>query len=102
MTLEEEILAMENEAAATVASTRAEAKILLSSVDRKKEQIAEEIAARLEREKAEIAEGCRMKLKSKLAEIEKEKQEKIRTIEKSAGRKSRDCAGAILKKLLGE
>lgn len=101
MTLEEEILGLENEAAATVASARMEAKTLLAAVDRKKEQIAKEVAARLEAEKAVIAEEYGMKLKKRLAEIEREKQERMRALEESAARKSAVCVKAILGDLLG-
>ena len=101
MTLEEEILAMESEAAATVASARVEAKNLLSAVDRKREQLAKEVAARLEVEKAGIAEEYGIKLKKRLAEIEMEKGERMLALEESAARKSGDCVKAIMKDLPG-
>ncbi|MEJ2746017.1 MAG: hypothetical protein P8123_10100 [bacterium] len=102
MTLEEEVLAIEKEAAATVASARAEAKILLASVEQEKQRIADEFATRLEGEKARTAEQCKTKLADALAEIEKEKQDGIKAIEGSAAKKSGDCVDAIMKDLLGE
>lgn len=101
MTLEEEVLAIEKEAAATVASARMEAKSLLSAVDRKREQIAKEAAARLEAEKAGLAEEYGITLKKRLAEIERERQERMRALEDSAARKSGECVKATMKDLLG-
>jgi hypothetical protein len=102
MTLEEELLAIERDAAATVASARSEAKSLLASVEKEKQRIADEFAARLEQDKARAAEACQTKLTEALAEIEKEKQKGIKAIEESAVRKSGDCVKAILRDLLGE
>jgi hypothetical protein len=102
MTLEEEILAIEKDAAATVASAMTEAKNLLASVGRERQRIAGEFAARLEQDKARAAGECRTKLTDALAEIERKKQEGIGAIEESAARKSGDCVKAIMKDLLGE
>jgi hypothetical protein len=102
MTLEEEVLAIEKEAAATVASAMTEARSLLASVEKEKQRIADEFAARLEQEKAKAVGECQTKLSDKLADIEKEKQDGIKAIEGSAAKKSGDCVDAIMKDLLGE
>ena len=102
MTLEEEVVAIEKDAAATVASARAEAKNLLASVEKEKQRIAAEFAARFEQDKARTAESCKTKLAEALTEIEKEKRAGIGAIEASAARKSGDCIKAILRDLLGE
>jgi len=101
MALEEELLAIERDAAATVASARAEARSLLASVEKEKQRIADEFAAQLEQDKARAAESCKTKLTGALADIEKEKQTGIKAIEESSARKSGDCVKAILKDLVG-
>jgi len=100
MSLEEEILALEQETAAIVASARAEAKNVLSALDRRKEHIAKEIAERASQEKKRLEEEHAARVREKVAEIEREKRRSLAAIERAGSEKAQHYVRSILAKLI--
>jgi actin-like ATPase involved in cell morphogenesis len=101
MSLEEEILSIEQEAAAIVASARAEAKSLLGTIEGRKAHVAKEISQRIEKEKKRLEEKSAVRLRESLAGVERDMRIGVEAVEKAGREKAAGCVRAILENLLG-
>jgi hypothetical protein len=102
MSLEEEVLAIEEGAAAIVAAARQEARKLLGSLEEGKKKIREEIASRLEREIAVMKDEQAVSLKHRLAETQQEKERELAKIAKAQEGNVRRLSEEVVSKLLAE
>jgi len=99
MNLEQEIIAIEESADAVAAAARTEAKRLMGSLDDRRKEIRDEIAARVEEEKARMKRECDASLKSALAGIAAEQARGEAAVEKVRGARVSACVRGIIEAL---
>lgn len=100
MSLEDDILSMEDGAAKRVAAARVEAKHILGSIEERRKKLREEIGSRVEREKAAIREDGARRVEAARAEIRLEGERALAAVEKAGGEKAVRCARTVVGELL--
>jgi|LAHU01.1.fsa_nt_gb hypothetical protein len=96
MSLEKEILAVEESADAIVAQARAEAKKLMGSLEERLRLLREETAARVDAEKARLREEGAARLPKALAAVEKERAAAAAAVKQAEGARAEACVQSIL------
>lgn len=96
MNLEQEIIAIEESAEATVSAARAEAKKLMGTLDERRRAIREEAAARVEAEKGRLAREHAAALKISLDEIARGRAGGEAAVGKVRGERIDACAREIV------
>lgn len=100
MNLEDEILAVEEEAAKAVAAAHAEAKKVLGAAQERKRRIREEVSVRVEAGKARLAREQAASLRDSLAGIAREQARGEAAVEAVRGARVDDRVREIVGMLL--